>query len=210
MSPLIDFFFGQYATYATVDIVLEAIAVCLGLISVWLAKHNKVALYPIGMISTGIFVHLLWKWMLLGDMLIHAYYFMMSLYGWYFWQQKKQGKTIHTITRMSKRERWTSALLFVISLWVVYKIYLLFGMWNNGTAYVDNFTTALFFVGMWLMARRKIEHWIFWIVGDAISIPLYFYKGFTITSIQYIIFTLIAIYGYRAWKKTLNSPLQTV
>jgi len=135
---------------------------------------------------------------------------MMSIYGWFFWQQEKQGKTIHTINRMTKRERWTSALLFVISLWVVYKIYLLFGMWDNGTAYVDNFTTALFFVGMWLMARRKIEHWIFWIVGDAISIPLYFYKGFTITSIQYIIFTLIAIYGYRAWKKTLNSPLQTV
>jgi len=60
---------------------------------------------------------------------------------------------------------------------------------------------------MWLMARRKMEHWIFWIIGDIISVPLYFYKGLTITSIQYIIFTLIAIYGYRAWKQDLQLRL---
>ena len=77
-------------------------------------------------------------------------------------------------------------------------------MWRSWTAYVDTFTTAIFFVGMWLMARRKIEHWIFWIVGNLISIPLYFYKGLTITSFQYIIFTIIALQGYRAWKQELS------
>ena len=69
---------------------------------------------------------------------------------------------------------------------------------------VDTLTTAIFFVGMWLMARRKIEHWIFWIVGDLISIPLYLYKGLTFTSFQYIIFTIIALQGYRAWKQELS------
>ena len=77
------------------------------------------------------------------------------------------------------------------------------------TAYVDNLTTAIFFVGMWLMAKRKIENWIFWIIGDIISIPLYFYKGLTFTSLQYIIFTLIAIAGYYSWKKILNKSNQT-
>ena len=84
-----------------------------------------------------------------------------------------------------------------------------FDKWTDWTAPVDSFTTALFFVGMWLMARRKIEHWIFWIVGDVISVPLYLYKGLGLTSIQYLIFTFIAILGYIQWKKAYNKELQT-
>ena len=89
-NPLIDFLFGQYAAYAPQDIALEVFGVLLGLASVWYAKQNKIAVYPTGMISTAIFVYLLWKWMLLGDMLINAYYFIMSAYGWFFWIQKKR------------------------------------------------------------------------------------------------------------------------
>ena len=75
------------------------------------------------------------------------------------------------------------------------------------TEYVDVFTTAIFLVGMWLMAKRKIENWLFWIVGDVISIPLYTYKGFVVTALQYVIFTIIAILAYREWRKNLyNTP----
>ena len=204
MSPLIDFFFGQYSTYAPLDIAIEITAVLLGLASVWYAKQNKVAVYPTGMISTALFVYLLLKWGLIGDMLINAYYFIMSIYGWYFWIQKREGETLHPISRITRRELALGVFLFLLSLGFVYKIYQLFALWNGWTAYVDTFTTAIFFVGMWLMARRKIEHWLFWIVGDIISVPLYFHKGLTLTSLQYIIFTLIAFYGYRSWKKALN------
>ena len=209
MSPLLDFLFGQYASYSPMDISLEAIAVFLGLLSVWCAKQNNIAVYPTGMISTAIFVYLLWKWMLLGDMLINAYYFIMSVYGWYFWVQKKEGAILHPVAKITGTEVKISALLFVVSLAFVYKVYFFFDRWESWTAYVDTFTTAIFFVGMWLMARRKIEHWLFWIVGDLISIPLYFYKGLTITSFQYVIFTFIAIYGYRSWKRILNFEIQT-
>ena len=92
IKPLFDFFFGQYAAYSVQDIALEITAVFLGLASVWYAKQNKIAVYPTGMISTAIFVYLLWKWLLLGDMLINAYYFIMSAYGWFYWLQKKGGK----------------------------------------------------------------------------------------------------------------------
>lgn len=204
-TPLIDFFFGQYAMHAPEDIALELAGVFLGLISVWYAKKNSIWVYPTGMISTLIFVYLLWKWMLLGDMLINAYYFMMSLYGWVYWTQKKQGVVVHPIQGMTKREGSISLIYFILALGFVYAVYQNFGMWENWTAYIDTFTTAIFFVGMWLMARRKIEHWLFWIVGDLISVPLYFYKGLTITSLQYCIFTIIAIYGYRAWKKEINT-----
>ena len=204
INPLTDFLFGQYAAYAPQDIVFEVVGVLLGLASVWYAKQNKIAVYPTGMISTAIFVYLLWKWMLLGDMLINAYYFIMSAYGWYFWLQKKAGEEVNPIASITKNETTLSSLLFFFTLLGVYQLYRAFDMWESWTAYVDTFTTAIFFVGMWLMARRKIEHWIFWIVGDLISIPLYFYKGLTVTSFQYIIFTIIALQGYRAWKQELS------
>ena len=207
INPLFDFFFGQYAAYSPQDIVLEITAVLLGLASVWYAKQNKIAVYPTGMISTAIFVYLLWKWFLLGDMLINAYYFIMSAYGWYFWRQKKGEQSLHPIAQINKSETLIGIGLFILSMMGVYQVYHYFDRWTSWTAYIDTFTTALFFVGMWLMARRKVEHWIFWIIGDIISVPLYFYKGLTITSLQYILFTFIAVYGYRAWKQELKLRL---
>jgi nicotinamide mononucleotide transporter len=204
MSPVFDFLFQQYSGYATLDIVLEIIGVFFGLISVWYAKKNNIWVYPTGMISTAIFVYLLLKWALLGDMIINAYFFIMSAYGWYFWSKKEYEIIVHPVTVTESKEYKRAIGLFVASLLFIFWVYQVFDKWKDWTAYVDSFTTAIFFVGMWLMARRKIEHWIFWIVGDIISIPLYFYKGLTLTSFQYIIFTLIAIYGYRSWKKILD------
>ena len=105
---------------------------------------------------------------------------------------------------MSQWEFRRALALFVFALCFVLVIYTLFDKWNNVIVYVDTLTTAIFFVGMWLMARRKIENWLFWIVGDLISIPLYYVKGYSLTSIQYLIFTLVAVAGYYAWKKELN------
>lgn len=209
MSPVFDFLFGQYSDYSTIDIVLEITGVLFGLMSVWYAKKNNIWVYPTGMISTSIFVYLLFKWTLLGDMIINAYYFIMSAYGWYYWSKREEQVIIHQITSTTKKEYKTALLLFLASLLFVLWIYQVFDNWEYWTAYVDTFTTAIFFVGMGLMARRKIEHWLFWIVGDIISIPLYFYKGLALTSLQYVIFTLIAIYGYRSWKKILDktSPI---
>ena len=204
MSPVFDFLFGQYIGYASIDVVLEITGVLFGLLSVWYAKKNNIWVYPTGMISTSIFVYLLFKWALLGDMIINAYYFIMSAYGWYYWSKREEQVVVHPITSTTKKEFKTALLLFVASLLFVIWIYQVFDKWEDWTAYVDTLTTAIFFVGMGLMARRKIEHWLFWILGDIISIPLYFYKGLTLTSLQYVIFTLIAVYGYRSWKKILD------
>ena len=204
MSPVFDFLFGQYIGYASIDVVLEITGVLFGLLSVLYAKKNNIWVYPTGMISTSIFVYLLFKWALLGDMIINAYYFIMSAYGWYYWSKREEQVVVHPITSTTKKEFKTALLLFVASLLFVIWIYQVFDKWKDWTAYVDTLTTAIFFVGMGLMARRKIEHWLFWILGDIISIPLYFYKGLTLTSLQYVIFTLIAIFGYRSWKKILD------
>jgi nicotinamide mononucleotide transporter len=209
MSEIIDFLFGQYKTYETIDIVLEIIAVIFGFLSVWFSKQNKIWVFPTGMISTVIFVYLLLKWELLGDMMINGYYFIMSIYGWYIWTYKSDGEHETQISRTTLKEKKLSIIIFISTLFFVYAVYTYFDKWTSWTAYVDTVTTAIFFVGMWLMAKRKIENWIYWIIGDIISTPLYFYKGFTFTSIQYLIFTFIAISGYLAWKKNLNKTRLT-
>jgi len=208
MSPIFDYLFGQYAGYDTLDIILEIVAVIFGLLSVWFSKQNKILVYPTGLISTSIFVYLLLKWGLLGDMMINAYYFIMSLYGWYIWTRKVDAEHYTPITRVTKKENITSVIIFISTIIFVFTVYQVFDKWNSWTAYVDTITTAIFFVGMWLMAKRKVENWIYWIIGDLISIPLYFYKGFTFTSFQYLIFTILAFYGYNAWKKNISKNLQ--
>jgi nicotinamide mononucleotide transporter len=205
---MFDLLFQQYSDYETLDISLEIIAVVFGILSVWFSKKNNILVYPTGMISTSIFTYLLFKWSLLGDMLINAYYFVMSVYGWYIWT-RKVNNIVTPISKVSSPEKITSLIIFFFSLSFVYGIYNYFDKWGSYTSYIDNFTTAIFFVAMWLMANRKIENWIFWIIGNIISIPLYFYKGLTFTSIQYIIFTVIAISGYYTWKKILDNSNQT-
>jgi len=204
---MIDFLFSQYKDYSNLHIFLEVTGVIFGLISVWYAKKDNILVFPTGTISTTIFIYLLWEWQLLGDLTINIYYSVMSLYGWYHWTRKKEGETEFPIAYITKNENLWAIIIFILTTIAVVLIYTFFDKFTSWTAYVDTLTTGLFFVGMWLMAKRKIEHWIFWIVGDIISIPLYFYKGYTFTSLQYFIFTIIAFYGYIEWKKILNNTL---
>lgn len=210
MSYFFNLLFDQYSSYAVLDIVMEITAVFFGFASVWYSKQNNILVFPTGLISTSIFVYLLFKWQLLGDMMINGYYFIMSLYGWYVWTRKVDTENVTPISRVTKREQKFGIVIFVSALVLVYEVYQFFDMWTNWVAYVDTLTTALFFVGMWLMAKRKIENWYFWIIADIISVPLYLYKGLTFTSIQYFGFTILAIFGFLAWKKNLSNITRTV
>ena len=203
MSEIVDFLFSQYSSYSDSFIFLELFAVIMNIISVLYAKQNNILVYPSGLIGTGIFVYILFNFSLLGDMIINGYFFIMSIYGWYYWSRKKDEVYINKVSKLEKKEYKFILLLALGSLIFIYIVYNQFDKWDNWTAYLDNITTAIFFVAMWLMAKRKIESWIFWIIGDLITIPLYFYKGLTISSIQYIIFTVLAILGYLSWKKIL-------
>ena len=201
---MFDYLFSQYSDYPTHEILLEITAVIFGLLSVWYAKKNNILVFPTGLVSTFIYVYLLWKWSLLGDMTINAYYVIMSIYGWYHWTRKKENVVEFPISKTTRSEKIWALFLFFFSMIFVVLVYNYFEKITSWTAYVDTLTTGIFFAGMWLMAKRKIENWILWIIGDIISIPLYFYKGYTFTSIQYIIFTIIAVYGYLEWKKILQ------
>jgi nicotinamide mononucleotide transporter len=205
---MLDYFFAQYNDYPVHEVYLELIAVFFGLCSVWFAKKDNILVFPTGLISTAIFAYLLWQWHLLGDSMINVYYFIMSIYGWYHWTRKNGEVQEFPISIMTRKNKVHGVIIFALTLVFVVFVYLYFNKFTSWYSYFDTLLTAIFFVGMWLMAKRKIENWIFWILGDVLSVPLYFAKGYTFTSIQYIVFTIIAIYGYLEWRKILNKTSQ--
>lgn len=210
MSHIFDWIFAQYNGVSTHLIILESVGVLFGLLSVIYSKRENILVFPTGIISTSIFVYILFVYGLLGDMMINIYYFSMSVYGWYLWTRKVDATHFIPITRTTAKEKKWSVVLFVITILFVVLVYVIFKKFNSWTAYVDTLTTAIFFVGMWLMAKKKIENWIYWIVGDVISVPLYLYKGLVFTALQYFVFTGIAILGYIAWKKSIGKSPQTL
>lgn len=202
MKEFIDFFFQPYYASSTLDVLLELIAVSFGIASVIFAKSENILVFPTGIISTILYVIICYKFILFGDMLINIYYTLMSLYGWYVWSFKVSGKNI-VITISKKDDLVKSVFIFLSTIVIISGIYIYFDRMSNVTDYLDTFTSAIFFTAMWLMANKKIEHWIFWIIGNLISIPLYFVKGLGFSSIQFTIFLILAIIGYMEWKKNL-------
>lgn len=204
---MIEFLFSQYKEYSNVFIFLELTAVFFGIISVLFARKNNILVYLTGLVSTLIYVYILLEWKLFGDFIINIYYSIMSILGWYLWSRKKNGATEFPISVMNRKDYLISSIIFTGTLLFVALVYCFFDKFAHWTAYVDTLTTALFFVGMWLMAKRKIENWLLWIVADIISVPLYFYKGLTFSSIQFLLFTIIAILGYIEWRKFLQKQI---
>ena len=208
MNEIIDFFLEPYRTATTLDISLEILAVIFGVASVWFAKKESIWVYPTGIISTAIYVYICYHYTLYGDLIINIYYTLMSIYGWYMWTKLIQGKHIE-ITKSSKKDILKAVGIFISTAVFVICVYLYFNRFDRITDYFDTFTTGIFFAAMWMMANKKIEHWLLWIGGNIISIPLYFIKGLGFSGIQFTIFLVLAILGYIEWKKNLNNNQQT-
>lgn len=205
---MFEYLIEPYKDYPIYQIILEFMAMSAGISSVWFAKKNNILVYPSGLISTVIYVFLLFKWSLIGDMLINIYYSIMSVIGWIMWFKVKDEKANKAISKSNLTDKITFFIFFSFTLIIIALIYKIFNKFDSWYSYIDTLTSGIFFVGMLAMAKRKIEHWLFWIAGNFISIPLYFIKGFTITSFQYVIFLIMAIYGYIAWIKIYNKNSQ--
>lgn len=205
---MVDFFLDAYKDASATRIALEFVAFVLGIMSVWYAKKENILVYPTGLVATVITAYLLFLAGYLGDMMINAYFSIMSIYGWYRWAKGKQSDDL-PISRTSFKEKTIGILMFAITIFVVYGIYKYFDQPIQKDNYIDIFASGLFFTGMWYMALKKIENWTLWIIGDIIVTPLYAYRGLGMLSLQYLIFTILAVSAYLEWKKILNSNLQT-
>jgi len=181
---------------------IEAVAVIFGLLSVWYAKKENLLVYPTGIISVLIYVYICFFAGLYADMGINFFYFLMSVFGWYKWTRKDQSDHFIPISRCNPVFH-VSGILATIFFFVVLR-YLLSNYTDSTVPNIDAATTAVFIVGMWLMALKKIENWVYWIIGDVISIPLYFYKGLVLTSFQFTVFLILAIMGYLEWRNKMH------
>ncbi|OYU80246.1 MAG: nicotinamide mononucleotide transporter [Flavobacterium sp. BFFFF1] len=203
-----DFFLNYYRTLPTWQIALEFIAFVLGILSVWFARKENIWVYPTGLVATIITAYLLYIASYIGDMSVNIYFTVMSFYGWYNWAKTGDVKENLPITRTNRKEKLTGVLLFFITIFVVFALYKIFGQQINNDNYIDIFASGLFFTGMWYMAKKKIENWTLWIIGDIIVTPLYAYRGLGMLSLQYLIFTLLAISAYLEWRKILSNKQQ--
>ena len=206
MSPIFDFFLEPYYGRSAYLIVLEAIAFVFGIASVYYAQRRNILVYPTGLIGTTVTMYLFFHDKLMGDMIINLYYSIMSIYGWWNWARKKDGDLVVHVSRTNTREKWIGFGLFLLTMSFTYGVYKVYGVAIETTNYIDIFTSGIFFTAMWYMATKKLENWTLWIVADLITIPLYAYRGWGMLSLQFVIFTILAIQGYFAWKKHLDNP----
>ena len=209
MNEIYEFFLEAYSNSPTFIIILEFIAVVFGIISVVYAKKENILVYPTGIICTVITIYLLYRAQYFGDMMMNIYYSIMSIYGWWNWSRIKDNRYIVLITRTNKKEYLIASFFFLLTIVITYTVYKMNLDSLETPNYIDIFTSGIFFTAMWLMANKKIESWIFWVIGDIITVPLYSYRGLGMLSLQYLIFLILAIQGYLEWKKTLNKQNQT-
>lgn len=201
-----DFFLNAYQNKANWEILLEFLAFIFGIISVWYAKKENILVYPTGIIATVITVYLLYKASYFGDMTMNIYYSIMSIYGWYKWSSKSNAPEL-SISRTTTKEKIIGFVLFLLTMLITYLVYQFFDYTLAIANYIDIFTSGIFFTGMWYMALKKIENWTLWILGDLIAVPLFAYRGLGMLSLQYVIFTILAILAYLEWKKFLAKKI---
>ena len=180
---------------------LEFIAVLCGIASVAFSRMENILVYPVGMINTGIYIYLYITHGLYADASVNFYYTVMSIAGWIIWSRKKDGHAALVITRSNAKD-WQAALLFFVTCWIVLWV-VLKKLTDSSVPQMDAFTSAAAFTGMWLMNKKKLENWTWWILTDLASIPLNFYKHLVFTSFQYLVFLILAILGYISWKKKI-------
>ena len=203
---MFEFLTSQYKNTSTLQIMLEFLAFVFGIISVFCAKKENIWVYPTGLISTVISVYLLYQAKYFGDMTMNFYYSVMSIYGWYKWVSKSDEPDL-LITRTTSKEKIIGFGFFILTMIFTYLVYAFFDYKLEIPNYIDIFTSGIFFTAMWYMAIKKIENWTLWIIGDCIAVPLFAYRGLGMLSLQYLIFTILAILALIEWKKILNNSI---
>ena len=205
MGEVYDFFLSSYSNYSRIDIVLEFLAFWFGIISVVFAKKQNILVYPTGIICTIITMYLMYKVSLLGHILVNLLYTIISFFGWWNWSRKENNDLVVKVSKFTSNDLTKSLLIFFFIVFVAYFAHDFFATNFEGQIKeLDILTSGIFVTAMWLMANKKLENWILWIIGNVITIPLYLSSDKIILSIQYVIFTILAVQAYIEWKKSLS------
>ena len=205
MGEVYDFFLSSYSDHSRIDIVLEFLAFWFGIISVVFAKKQNILVYPTGIICTIITMYLMYKVSLLGHILVNLLYTIISFFGWWNWSRRENNDLVVKVSKFTSSDLTKALLIFFIIVFVAYFAHDFFATNFEGQIKeLDILTSGIFVTAMWLMANKKLENWILWIIGNVITIPLYLSSDKIILSIQYVIFTILAVQAYIEWKKSLS------
>jgi nicotinamide mononucleotide transporter len=186
----------------------EYIAVVSGIASVWFSRIENIWVYPVGLISTIIYIFLSMQGHLYGEASVNLYYTIMSIYGWILWLKKDQQQHYVVTIQYSTLREWMQQLLFFAVFYVVIFSALTWLKKEFASAtipWADAFASATAYTGMWLMAKKKVESWHWWIATNIASIPLYFVKHYVFTSVFYLILLIMAVFGLLEWMKRARS-----
>lgn len=191
--------------------LLEYIAVFTGIASVWYSRLENIWVYPTGLVSTTIYVFISYEGGLLGEASVNFYYTVMSIYGWILWAKKDQQKKHVLHITYSSRKEWIYQLAFFVTFYIVLFFSLTYLKKYFGTQaipWADAFASATAYTGMWLMAKKKVESWYWWIATNIASVPLYFVKQYVLTSVFYLILLIMAVFGLIEWMKRVKASQQ--
>ena len=201
-------FIHQLITGIQATKALEYIGTFAGIASVWFSRKENILVYPVGLISTIIYIYISFKGSLLGEASVNIYYTIISIYGWVLWTRKDvTNNTIMLQISGSNKREWMQQLLFFAVCYILIFACLTWlkkSFAPDAIPWADAFASAAAYTGMWLMAKKKLENWWWWIVTNTASIPLYFIKGYVFTSIQFLVFLAMAIAGLIEWKRRIR------
>ena len=191
---------------------LEYIAVFTGIASVYFSRIENIWVYPVGLINTIIYIWLSIKGHLFGEASVNFYYTVMSIYGWILWA-KKDARQHHVVNiEFSTGKQWIEQLLFFAFFYAsIFFIltYLKKSFAPGAIPWADAFASATAYTGMWLMAKKKVESWYWWIATNVASIPLYFVKDYVFTSVYYFILLIMAFFGLAEWMRRARASQQS-
>lgn len=192
----------------------EFIAVVTGILSVWLEKRENIWVFPIGLVNTIIYVWISAKAHLFGEASVNFYYTVLNIYGWILWA-KKDVQRHHVIhIQFSNVKQWRQQVLFFASFYIIIFIiltYLKKSFAPNAIPWADAFASATAYTGMWLMARKKVESWYWWMATNIASVPLYIVKGYAFIGVYYLVLLVMSFFGLVEWqKRAYKSPPSTV
>lgn len=184
--------------------LIEYVAVFSGIASVWFSRSESVLTYPVGLLNTTFYIYLSLINHLPGEATVNFYYTVMSIYGWYMWVKKDTTNQVVLHITYSNGTMWKYQLLFFLFFYLAIYfslVYLKDIFFEGAIPWADAFASATAFTGMWLMTRKKVESWYWWLLTNCASVPLYFVKGLVFTSVYYLILLVFAFFGLAEWKK---------
>jgi nicotinamide mononucleotide transporter len=182
---------------------IEIIGTLLSLVYLYLSIKQNVNLWIFGFLGSALYVVVFFQAKFYADMSLQFYYIGVSVYGWFSWRKGKleTGEEL-PVTRIGWHQAIMLTVLTVVVFFVYY--YILVNYTDSPVPFGDSLTTALSITATLMLAKKMLEHWLLWIVADAVSVGLYIYRGLYPTTALFVVYTIMAVVGWISWRKSLQ------